>query len=122
MNPIRYTVNMNPKATKGLRSRPGEFWDLQTDQNIEDVKGMVGTLENQMNYSEPLKTTLDRIKTSAYEQVDVPNITLESMAGVITSGKSLKALYWSLIVRCKEKMKVWGPQLRNLIITIIEGS
>jgi hypothetical protein len=44
------------------------------------------------------------------------------MAGVITSGKSLKALYWGLIVRCKEKMKVWEPQLRNLIETIIEGS
>ena len=52
----------------------------------------------------------------------MPNITLETMVGVITSGKSLKALYWSLIVRSKEKMKVWGPQLRHLIKTIIDGS
>jgi len=83
---------------------------------------MVGTLENNMTYSEPLKTTLDRIKTTAYEQLDMPNVSLESMKGMITSGKSLKAIYWSLIVRCKEKMKVWGPQLRQLIVTIIEGS
>ena len=115
MNPVRYTVDMEPNATKGLRSRPGEYWDLATNQSQDVSKAMVGTLENRMAYSEPLKTTLDRIKTSAYEQVDMPNITLETMMGVITSGKSLKALYWSLIVRSKEKMKVWGPQLRHLI-------
>jgi len=95
---------------------------LATNQNQDKSSVMVGTLENSMNYSVPLKTTLDRIKTSAYEQVDVPNITLESMTGVITSGKSLKAIYWSLIVRCKEKMKVWGPQLRHLVKIIIDGS
>ena len=122
MNPIRYAIDMEPESTKGLKSRPGEFWDLATNQNADKESAKVGILENSMNYSEPLKTTLDRIKTSAFEQVDVPNITLETMAGVITSGKSLKALYWSLIIRCKEKMKVWGPQLRLLVKTIIDGS
>jgi hypothetical protein len=122
MNPIRYTVNIEERSTKGLRIRPGENWNLWEDQNQERGHAMIGVLENTMTYSEPLRTTLDRMKTSAYEQVDVPNITLETMAGVITSGKSLKALYWSLLVRCKEKMKVWGPQLRYLIKIIIDGS
>ena len=122
MNPVRYTVNMNAVTVQGLRLRPGELWNVAEEQNQDRGHAMIGTLENKMNYSEPLKTTLDRIKTSAFEQVDVPNITLESMAGVITSGKSLKAIYWSLIVRCKEKMKVWGPQLRHLVKTIIDGS
>jgi len=122
MNPTRYAIDMEPESTKNLKSRPGEFWDLATNQNADKENAKVGILENSMNYSEPLKTTLDRIKTSAFEQVDVPNITLETMAGVITSGKSLKALYWSLIIRCKEKMKVWGPGLRLLVKTIIDGS
>jgi hypothetical protein len=75
-----------------------------------------------MNYSEALKTSLDRIKTTGYEQIDMPNITLESMQGAITSGKALKAIYWPLIVRCKEKMKMWGPQLRALVNIIIQGA
>lgn len=75
-----------------------------------------------MNYSDALKTSLDRIKTVGYEQIDMPNITLESMQGAITSGKSLKAIYWPLIVRCKEKMKTWGPSLRSLVDIIIKGS
>jgi len=124
MNPIRYTVNMNPNTTDlaKLPNKPGSMWNLEESQNIDRGRAMVGILENSMNYSEPLKVTLDRIKTSAFEQVDVPNITLETMSGVITSGKSLKAIYWSLIVRCKEKMKVWGPGLRLLVKTIIDGS
>jgi hypothetical protein len=75
-----------------------------------------------MNYSSALKTTLDRIKTTAYEEIDMPNVTLESLQGTITSGKGLKAIYWPLIVRCKEKMKMWGPQLRKMVDIIIEGA
>ena len=46
----------------------------------------------------------------------------ESLQGVITSGKALKAIDWPLIVRCKEKMKMWGPQLRSLVDIIIQGA
>lgn len=122
MNPIRYTIDMESRSTKNLKSSPGSYWDLGSDQNLENAKTAVGILESGMNYSSSLKTTLDRIKTGMYEQVDMPNITLESMSGVITSGKALKAIYWQLIVRCKEKMKMWGPQLRRLIEIIIQGS
>lgn len=122
MNPIRYAVDMDSNSTKGLKSSPGSFWDLGSDQNLDNAKTAVGILESGMNYSSSLKTTLDRIKTTMYEQVDMPNITLESMSGVITSGKALKAIYWQLIVRCKEKMKMWGPQLRRLVDIIIQGS
>ena len=75
-----------------------------------------------MHYSAALKTSLDRIKTAGYEQVDMPNITLDTMQGAITSGKALKAIYWPLIVRCKEKMKVWGPGLSEMVEIIIEGA
>lgn len=122
MNPIKYAVDMEANSTKTLSTAAGAFWDLGSDQNLENPAPQVGMLEPGMNYSEALRTSLDRIKTVGYEQIDMPNITLESMQGAITSGKSLKAIYWPLIVRCKEKMKMWGPQLRQLIDIIIQGA
>ena len=122
MNPTKYTVDMESNSTKNLSTAAGALWDLGSDQNLDSPHPSVGILEPNMNYSEPLKTTLDRIKTTCYEQIDMPNITLESMTGAITSGKGLKAIYWPLVTRCKEKMKMWGPQLRKLIDIIIQGS
>lgn len=122
MNPIRYTVDMESNSTKNLSSSAGSQWDLGSDQNLDKPHPMVGMLEPSMSYHDALKTTLDRIKTVGYEQVDMPNITLETMTGAITSGKALKAVYWPLIVRCKEKMKMWGPNLASLVRIIIDGS
>lgn len=122
MNPTKYTVDMDSRSTKSLSTAAGALWDLGSDQNLDDGHPAVGILEPGMNYSDALKTSLDRIKTVGYEQVDMPNITLESMQGAITSGKALKAIYWPLIVRCKEKMKMWGPQLRSLADIIIQGA
>ena len=122
MNPTRYTVDMDQRSTKNLSSSAGAFWDLQSDQNLDTPKPLVGMLESSMNYSAALKTSLDRIKTAGYEQVDMPNITLETMVGNITSGKALKAIYWPLIVRCKETMTMWGPKLRQLTEIVFEGA
>ena len=52
----------------------------------------------------------------------MPNITLQSMQGAITSGKALKAVYWPLIIRCKEKMKTWAPHLAEMVSLVIDGS
>lgn len=122
MNPIRYTVDMDAGSTENLSSSPGAFWDLATDQIREKSSPQVGLLEPAMTYSTPLKTTLERLKNNAYDIVDVPNINLETMRGSITTGKGMKAIYWSLIVRCQEKMKMWGPNLKKLIEIIIKGS
>lgn len=122
MNPTKYVVDMESQSTKRLSTAAGALWDLGSDQNLDNAHPSVGLLEPAMNYSNALKTSLDRIKTTGYEQLDMPNVTLESMQGVVTSGKALKAVYWPLIVRCKEKMKMWGPQLRNLVNIIIQGA
>lgn len=122
MNPIRYTVDMDSESTKGLSGSAGSKWDLGSDQNLNNAHPMVGILESSMNYSESLKTLLERVKTTGYEEIDMPNITLESMQGAITSGKALKAIYWPLIVRCQEKMKAWGPQLSQMADIIINGA
>ncbi len=122
MNPTKYVVDMAPNSTKKLSTAAGALWDLGSDQNLDKPNPEVGVLEPAMSYSNALRVSLDRIKTVGYEQIDMPNITLESLQGAITSGKSLKAIYWPLIVRCKEKMKMWGPQLRSLVHVIIQGA
>lgn len=122
MNPTKFTVDMASSSTKNLSTGAGAFWDLGSDQNLNEPHPQVGLLEPKMSYSESLKVSLDRIKTAGYEQVDMPNITLDTMQGAITSGKALKAIYWPLIVRCKEKMKMWGPQLSAMVDIIIQGS
>lgn len=122
MNPTKYVVDMENNSTKNLSTAAGALWDLGSDQNLEDAHTAVGLLEPHMYYSDALKISLERIKSTGYEQVDIPNITNETMSGVITSGKALKAIYWPLIVRCKEKMKVWGPALQQMTDIIIQGS
>jgi len=123
MNPIRYAVDMNPATTKkeNLSIAAGAFWDLSTDTNLGEAKqGKVGVLEQSMGYSNSLGVTLDRIKGMMYDLVDLPDIrTLEAR---VASGKTLKALYWPLIVRSDEKMQEWQPGLEFLAMAIIEGA
>lgn len=120
MNPTKYTIDMESNSTKNLSTAAGALWDLGSDQNLDKPHPSVGMLEPNMSYSTSLDTTLKRVKKSAYNQVDMPDI--EEVQATITSGKALKAIYWPLIVRCKEKMKMWGPQLRQLINIIIQGA
>lgn len=120
MNPTKYVVDMDSNSTKNLSTGAGAFWDMGSDQNLDNAHPLVGLLEPNMSYSTSLDTTLKRVKKSAYDQVDMPDI--EEMQATIASGKALKAIYWGLIVRCKEKMKMWAPQLRNMVDIIIQGA
>ena len=123
MNPIRWTRDMSPESTKGLSISAGAYWDLSTDQNAADgVTGEVGVLDSPMSYSAALDTTLKRVENGMYEQVAVPNVSPDAMKGVVSSGKTLKAIYWDLIVRCDEKMLEWRPALQFMAECIIEGA
>lgn len=123
MNPIRYTVDMNPASTKGLSIAPGAFWDLASDPNsVDGVTGQVGMMETSLSYSTALNSTLSRIRSSMYESVDVPDVSSEALKGVVSSGKTLEAIYWPLIVRCDEKMLAWRPALKNIMNLLIEGA
>lgn len=124
MNPIKYAIDADQKSTDRnlLSTSPGSFWDIQSDQDKPEVRqSKVGILEANMSYSEPLKVTLDRIENDMYNIVDVPNITNEQLSGIITSGKTIRALYWGLTVRCDEKMLSWGHALQFIATAIIEG-
>lgn len=122
MNQIKYAIDMDSNSTKGLSTAPGAFWDLGSDQNLDNPHPAVGTINPDTSYSSALQQSLDRIKSTGYDQVDMPDINLQTMSGAITSGKALKAIYWPLIIRCKEKMKTWGPQLEAMVSIIIDGA
>ena len=120
MNPIRYTVDIDPRTTKGLSSGAGAFWDLTHNMNVNDPKPLVGTLAPAMNHTESVKTTLERLDTAMHNEVDVPNISKEGLLSGITSFKALKALYYPLTVRCNEKMKTWKPAIEFIFRTVID--
>lgn len=122
MNPIRWTIDASPESTKNLSIAAGAYWDLASDQNqAQDKPAQVGVLDSPMSYSGALNTTLSRLKNDMHEQVSVPNVSPESLKGIVSSGKTLKAIYWDLIVRCDEKMLSWRPALQFLAECIIEG-
>lgn len=123
MNPILWTRDMSPESTAGLSTGPGAFWDLATDQNVvAGGTGEVGVLETTMSYTSALSTTLDRIRSSMYEQAEVPDVSAEALKGVVSSGKTLKAIYWPLIVRCDEKMLAWRPAIIHIIESLLDGA
>lgn len=120
MNPTKFLVDIDSQSTKNLSTAAGALWDLGSDQQLEKPSPKIGILEPAMNYSNPLSVSLERIKKSGYDLLDMPDV--ESIQATITSGKALRVIYWSLLVRCKEKMKMWGPQLREMVDCIIQGA
>lgn len=121
MHPTRWSRDMSPESTKGLSIAPGAFWDMVTDPNApEGVTGAVGVLETSMGYTNAVNSTLSRIRSTMFEELDIPDTSAEALKGVVSSGKTLKAIYWPLIVRCDEKMLVWRPAIRNLFRMVID--
>lgn len=118
---IAYTIDADPRTTKGLSRAPGAFWDIATDITKEGKTAQVGTLDNPMSYSDALSATLQRLKNDMYSQVDVPDTTSEALQGIITSGKTMQAIYWGLITRCNEKMLDWIPAFEHMVESILEA-
>lgn len=124
MNSILYTVNASQESTKNISRRPGAYLDLQSEADLPEGFGgtQIGLIESGMNYSSALDSTMKRINNYMHESLDIPDVNMETMTGVATSGKALRALYWPLIVRCNEKMLVWAPKLEYMCMIIIEGA
>lgn len=120
MSPVKYTIDASEGSTKNLSSGPGAYWDIQSDDNgIAQKQASVGILENSMSYSEPLKNTLDRVKSVMYEEASMPDVNSEQLLGLMTSGKAMRAIYWDLTVKCDEKMLYWIPAIRFVVNTVI---
>jgi hypothetical protein len=123
MNPINYTIDASVESTSNLSTSPGSFWDIQSDDNgAEQKNASVGRLESSMSYSAALSSTLERIDNQMHSDMSVPNIDSEKLQGVITSGKTIQALYFPLQVRSDEKMLVWQSALESMVDMIYTGA
>lgn len=123
MNAIKYVIDGTEESTRGLGTGPGAIWDIQSDIDLaEGKKASVGQLEPSMGYKDALQATLDRVENGMYGLLSMPNITSEHLQGLITSGKTLRALYWPTVVRCGEKEHTWTAAIEKIIDIIFDGS
>lgn len=120
MDRIIYGIDIDPEASEKFKLKPGAFWDVPTDPTAEGKQATLGTIPTDFGYGEKIESSLKRIKSDMYEMLNVPMLSNDELKGMMTSGKTMKALYWQLITRCEEKMMAWRPALEWLIRAILE--
>ena len=120
MNRIIYGTDVDPEASKHFKLKPGAYWDVSTDIASDGKQAQIGTIDTDFNYDTRMENTLNRIKADMHEVLNIPMINNSDLQGMMTSGKSMKALYWQLITRCEEKMMSWRPALEWMIRAILE--
>ncbi len=121
MNQIKYTIDAEPQTIVidgkevelPLPLGPGAYWDLKTAITKESGQAQAGTLGTDFSYTQKLNDKLDRNKSTMYELMNIPEIDLKELGGVMTSGKSMKALYWQMILKIKEKFTAWKPNMET---------
>lgn len=111
MNPVFVLVDMNHETTKNLSTSAGSLWDLESSEEKNEVHPSVLKLSPDMGHVDAVKTTLDRLKSTMYGELDIPDISVEGTLSGVTSYKAIRALYFPLSVRCDEKLKTWIPNL-----------
>ena len=104
-------------SLKNIKIAPGAIIDLQTEQSNPNAnkQAKVERLESKFSYKDKFEDTVNRIKNDMYDTLDVPNVSLEQLKGLMQSGKSMKALYWGLMAACDEDWAEWGPALEQMI-------
>lgn len=120
MDRIIYGVDVDPEASEKFKIKPGAFWDVPTDPTTEGKQATLGTIATDFGYGDKIENSLKRIKSDMYEMLNIPMLSNDELKGMMTSGKTMKALYWQLITRCEEKMMAWRPALEWLINAILE--
>lgn len=120
MDRIIYGVDIDPDASDKFKLKPGAYWDVPTDPTAEGKQATLGTIPTDFGYGDKIENSLKRIKSDMYEMLNIPMLSNDELKGMMTSGKTMKALYWQLITRCEEKMMAWRPALEWLIRAILE--
>lgn len=120
MNRIIYGVDVDSESSKHFKLKPGAFWDVETSPLADGKQAQIGTVNTDFGYDTRIENTLNRIKADMHEALNIPMINNSDLQGVMTSGKSMKALYWQLITRCEEKWTSWCPAMEWMIKAILE--
>lgn len=108
-------TDATPDSIQSIKIAPGALVDLQTENPIEGKQAKIERLESKFSYADKFADTINRIKNDMYEIMDVPNVGLEQLKGLMQSGKSMKALYWGLIAACEEDWTEWKPALTQMV-------
>ena len=120
MNRIIYGIDVDPEASKHFKLKPGAYWDIETSPMADTKQAQIGTVDTDFNYDTRMENTLNRLKSNMHEVLNIPMINNSDLQGMMTSGKSMKALYWQLITRCEEKWQAWKPALEWMIKAMLE--
>lgn len=103
-------------SIKNIKIAPGALIDLQTEPTAgEKRQAKVERLESRFTYADKFSDTVNRLKNDMFDTLDIPNVGLEQLKGLMQSGKSMKALYWGLMAACDEDWTEWGPALERMI-------
>lgn len=105
------------ESLKNIKVAPGAMVDLQTDVTQANAgrQAKMERLESGFSYKDKFEDTINRIKNDMYDIMDVPNVSLEQLRGLMQSGKSMKALYWGLMAACDEDWIEWGDALQQMV-------
>ncbi len=111
--PQRVATDASVSSLDKLVIAPGALIDLQTDPTMMDGKqASMEMLEPKFGYDDRIEHTLCRIKSDMYELLSVPDLSTEQLKGTLSSGQSIRAMYWELLCRCEEKWTGWEAALR----------
>ena len=122
MNRIIYGIDVSEDASKQFKLKPGAYWDVETEITADGKQAQIGTISTDFNYDTRMENALNRIKSDMHEALNIPLLNNQDLKGMMTSGKSMKALYWQLITRCEEKWQAWKPALEWMIKAMLEMS
>lgn len=118
MFPMRIFRDASQETMDAVKIAPGAVVDAQTDPasgSQVDCK----ILETQFGYDARIEHTLDRTKGDMYEALSVPNVSPDQLKNFVTSGKTMKALYWGLTCRCEEKWNTWDAALIFMVDALL---
>ena len=103
-------------SIKNMVISPGALIDLQTDVSQANAgrQAKLARVESGFSYKEKFEDTIERIKNDMYDLMDVPNVSIDQLKGVASSGKAMRALYWGLMSACEEDWAEWGPALERM--------
>ena len=92
-------------------------YSAPTVQNVDDFLSFYKSLPKNAWIHAHCEAGVGRT-TMFLSMIDMINNA--DMVGMMTSGKTMKALYWQLITRCEEKMMSWRPALEWMVKAILE--
>lgn len=120
MFPQTVATDASENSLENIKIAPSALIDLQTELTAGEKKqAKMEKLESSFGYDARFENSINRIKADMFDLLNIPNVSLNELRVMVTSGKVMKALYWQLITRCEEKYQEWGTAFEWMVSRII---